>query len=229
MNVYKRIIKYLYQKTNPEEIKEKNPKENFSAPIKVMNNVDGKKLYVIDFENVGVIPRDIARDKNSVALVFVGNQQNKSVKAKHALIDSSNCYFIYLDRTKKNYLDNYLSCYVGAILSKYTPESIKIVSKDRDFEALIDATKVLGYKNIEYYDLSANKIKFDEKQVKMQVKDTFILLGNFTKLAEFRRALKKRHTEWTADDLNEFISQAKKLEYIRFNKINQTTYVFSNL
>ena len=229
--IYRHIVNL--RKENEEREKELEKYRDFSRidkgiPLKnkIPSVCTDKNVYLIDYENIGTIPKAISEDLDSVSFVFVGNQQKESEQKKRQWIDTGkNFYFINMDKTMHNYLDIFLSCWVGAMISTYAPKSIRIVSKDKGFTAVIEATKVLGFMDIDYLNLQP-KTEYRKDFIVKNLKDLLIVSTSKTiSMKKFRAFLKKKYTQWTVDDVNAFIDKATELKLIKVRKIDKQFFV----
>lgn len=193
---------------------------------KIPNVCADKHIYMIDYENIGTIPKAISEDMAAIVFVFIGKTQKQSEFNKRQLIDTSNnFYFINMDKTMHNYLDIFMSCYVGAMISTYTPKSIRILSRDKGFSAVINATRAMGFMDIDYLVLES-KLKFEKNFVMKNLKDILVLSSSSTvKMKQFKAILRKKYPQWTIDQMNLFIDTAKELKLIKVREINKITYV----
>lgn len=220
----------LEKKEIEEKLKEYENVLDFQSGIPLKNKISnicaGKNIYMIDYENVNTIPKAILKDSGSIIFVFIGNMQKESAKKRMNLLDiTSNYYFVNMDKTMHNYLDIFMSCWVGAIISTYTPASIRIISKDKGFSALIEAAKTLGFMDIDYYILN-QEYSMSATFIRKTIKDVSLVFASKTVEAkQFRNVLKTIHPDWSPDEINFFFNRATELSYIKFRKVGNKRYI----
>ena len=130
---------------------EKKIKETVNFNRKLNHNLNGKEIWMIDYENVCRLP-DVLKEnaENIVCYVFAANFQKNSLKRKieeykgKAVIET-----IITSKSTKNLNDLKIALYIGIIVTKFKPARIIIDSKDRDYSALFTALNELDIKNIE--------------------------------------------------------------------------------
>lgn len=230
------IIYKIANKTNiekqeiEEKLKEYENVLDFQSGIPLKNKISnicaGKNIYMIDYENVNTIPKAILKDSGSIIFVFIGNMQKESAKKRMSLLDvTNNYYFVNMDKTMHNYLDIFMSCWVGAIISTYTPSSIRIISKDKGFTALIEAAKTLGFMDIDYYIIDQTFDMSDSFIMKNIKNVSLVFPSNTAEVKQFRNTLKKIHPDWSVDEMNFFLNRAAALNYIKYRKIGNKRYI----
>lgn len=99
-------------------------------------------LYLIDFENVGEsgLAGVSALGSDSIVTIFYGNN-NKALSFEKT-VELVNCRaaveFIKAEKAGKNYLDFWLSTYLGYLLGTGKKGNVLIISKDTGFDSLVD-------------------------------------------------------------------------------------------
>ncbi len=186
----------------------------------------GRNIYLIDYENVPTIPKAISQDADSITFIFIGKNQKVSFEKKTAVMDlNSNYYFINMDKTMKNYLDIFMSCWIGSMISIYTPKSIRIVSHDKGFQSTIEVVRVLGFDDIEYLDF-VQECTLSKDKIKKIILDAGLCYGGKTmKFKSYKSTLKKMHPQWTDEDCTAFFKKATKLSYIRERTIGNILFL----
>jgi len=200
--------------------------KGFPLKNRIPNICANKNIFLIDYENVGTIPKAISEDSESVVFVFIGNKQKESEHRKRQQIDTgNNFYYINMDKTMHNYLDIFMSCWIGAIISTYPPKSIRILSKDKGFTAVIEACKVLGFMDIDYLHLQI-KAEFNKEFIIKNLKDMLLVSASRTiPMKKFKARLKRKYPQWTIDEVKLFISQAIEYKLIKVRKIEKQSFI----
>lgn len=144
-----------------------SPKQNAYRLLKV--NLDHKNVYLIDYENIMMIPHFVCSDEMSVCYIFIGEHQKaQMVKEERRLEFQGKHFVIPHSNVHKNALDILLSFYLGQIYSCFQPNAIFVISNDSDYSHLQNcATR---YPDIPYEQLHMNEIKRKEQN---KYSDTF--------------------------------------------------------
>lgn len=116
-----------------------------------------KNVYLIDYENIPMLPSFITEDPKGVCYIFIGNLQ----RAKSETIDDLHQfaglhYMIQVNRQHKNALDTLLSFYLGQIYSAFEPDNVFVVSNDSDYANLKQLA--LYYPNVHYEQITLDTI-----------------------------------------------------------------------
>lgn len=128
----------------------------------LFTNLNHRHVYLIDYENISMIPQFILNDENSVCYIFYGTLLKSKVQEEERLHDfSGRHYFIQTTRTAKNSLDTLLSFYLGQIYSVFKPSAIFIISNDSDYSNLKELAR--HYPDIPYEQITLNEIKRREQ------------------------------------------------------------------
>lgn len=121
-------------------------------------NLNCKNVYLIDYENIAMLPAFITQDEHSVCYIFVGALQKKKISKSENQHDFKGLhYIIHVPYQKKNALDTLLSFYLGQILSAYTPSNIYIVSNDKDYENFKHIA--MYYPQVHYEQITLDNIR----------------------------------------------------------------------
>lgn len=204
----------------PLEKKKKEGDKFIPLKTKISSLCSNKVVYLVDFENVAKLPKEIVKDTEAIIFVFVGYYQKRKAENMSSRIDvGNNIHYIYMEKVAHNYLDIYLGCYLGAILSTYEPKEIKILSRDKGFYSLIDASKSLGYARISYFELK-QKYTFNENEIERSL--DYILLLEGSRIMEykvFRKLLQKYNFTWVKEQVDAFISECNKRNCIKIKKV----------
>ncbi|MEG1300745.1 MAG: PIN domain-containing protein [Erysipelotrichaceae bacterium] len=206
---------------------EKTYQENIPFKNKLPHLCAGKNLYLIDFENIGEIPHEITKDEKGIIFVFVGNHQKQTAKKQEISIDGkTQVYYIQMDKTMHNYLDIYLSCWVGGMISSaFLPKKIYLVSQDKGFAAIIEAAKVLGYADIDYYEWKENT-PFEPVVIEKIIKNIAIVHpSNSMSFKTFKMEIRKNEPKFSQQEVSNFIETAKDLHLIEIIKMGKKYHV----
>lgn len=107
----------------------------------VEENLDGKEIVIVDFENFQGVPTDLL-DENGVYYLFCGKTTTKKANEYRKMLESYNVFIIETTRSGPNFVDNRISMYIGYMFGKYEPKKITLVSNDIDyFEMAADLLK----------------------------------------------------------------------------------------
>ena len=111
----------------------------------VANQLKGKNLHCIDYENVGRMPVEAITDNNGVILVF-GNLENSCLTNNLVrFCDNMPMVEFYAFNTMvvgKNYADIFCGTMLGRIIEgKYLPKEITVYSKDNGFISMTHALR----------------------------------------------------------------------------------------
>lgn len=132
-------------------------------------NLNNKNVYLVDYENITMLPNFITQDPNGVCYIFVGALQRKKIEESEMQHDFKGLhYLIYVNHQKKNALDTMLSFYLGQIVSAFEPRCIYVVSNDSDYENLKQIS--MYYPNIHYEQITLDAIRRLEQN---KTSDTF--------------------------------------------------------
>lgn len=130
----------------------------------LFTNLNQRTVYLIDYENISMIPKFILRDEKSVCYIFHGILQKSQILEEKRLHDFRGLhYFIQTKRTAKNSLDTLLSFYLGQIYSVYHPRAIFVISNDTDYSNLKQLSQ--HYPDIPYEQITLNEIRRREQNV----------------------------------------------------------------
>lgn len=142
----------------------------------------------VDFENVHETDLDrIAQKPVKVILVLGGQQKSLPVSLVKKLLQyASQVQLVETGRTGKNASDLVLAHYIGEVKKSDPHGYIHILSKDKDFDALIGHYKLNG-------SLAARHASFSEIPVLMNVAERAQLLAGFF-MAEHAPRPSKRKT-----------------------------------
>ncbi|PWJ12053.1 PIN domain-containing protein [[Clostridium] innocuum] len=188
----------------------------------------GKNIYLIDFENIPNIDKDIRSDTNAYIFIFSGIHQHDKVNEImrsydiHGLVQT-----IQLNKHEKNYLDCYLSCWIGNFISLYSPRTIFIVSRDKGYNGLIHAIKSFGFDNIGYYTTTSAATISDTQIKKLISASKIIYSDRLIKKSQLKKSIKKKlGPEVSGVELNDMIDKAVEMNLITFVKEKNIEYVY---
>lgn len=187
-----------------------------------------RNIYLIDFENIPNIDKNIRNDINAYIFIFSGmNQHDKVNEIKRNYDICGSVQIIQLNKHEKNYLDCYLSCWIGNFISLYSPRTIFIVSRDKGYNGLIHAVKSFGFDDIGYYT-TTSAATISNKQIKKLISATKIIYSDgFIKKSQLKKSIKKKlGPEVSGIELNDMIDKAVELNLITFVKEKNIEYVY---
>lgn len=98
----------------------------------VEENLDGKEIVIVDFENFQGVPTDLL-DENGVYYLFCGKTTTKKANEYRKMLEDYNVYIVETTRSGPNFVDNRISMYIGYMFGKYEPKKITLVSNDIDY------------------------------------------------------------------------------------------------
>lgn len=144
----------------------------------------------VDFENVHETDLDrIALKPVKVILVLGGQNKTLPVSLVKKLLQyASQVQLVETGRTGKNASDLVLAHYIGEVKKSDPHGYIHILSKDKDFDALIGHYKLNG-------SLAARHASFSEIPVLMNVDERANLLAGYFKAANVSRPAKRKTLE----------------------------------
>ena len=144
----------------------------------------------VDFENVHETDLDrIAQKPVKVILVLGGQNKNLPVSLVKKLLQyASQVQLVETGRTGKNASDLVLAHYIGEVKKSDPHGYIHILSKDKDFDALIGHYKLNG-------SLAARHASFSEIPVLMNVDERAQLLAGFFTAEHASRPSKRKTLE----------------------------------
>lgn len=107
----------------------------------IKENLDGKEIVIVDFENFQGVPTDLL-DENGVYYLFCGKTTTKKANEYRNMLESYNVVIIETAHSGPNFVDNRISMYIGYMFGKYEPKKLTLVSNDIDyFEMATDLVK----------------------------------------------------------------------------------------
>lgn len=141
-----------------QEMLEGSQKECLKEQVKktLRYNLDHKNIYLIDFENITLIPEFVLKDPKSVCYIFVGPTVIKRAEYLcKELVFMGKHLILPIERSGRNQLDTCLSFVLGQIITVYEPAQITLISNDTDYVNLKSLMKKgsTPYKQIEYRDI----------------------------------------------------------------------------
>lgn len=130
-------------------------------------NLNKKNVYLIDFENIALIPEFVLQDANSVCYIFVGPTVIKRAEYLiNELVFKGRHVMLPIKRSGKNQLDTSLSFILGQITAIYEPSSIALISNDSDYYNLRELMKkgTIPYKQMKYKDIKVlEEVNIDDE------------------------------------------------------------------
>ena len=85
----------------------------------VEENLDGKEIVIVDFENFQGVPTDLL-DENGV--YYRGKTTTKKANEYRKMLESYNVIIIETAHSGPNFVDNRISMYIGYMFGKYEPK-----------------------------------------------------------------------------------------------------------
>lgn len=110
----------------------------------VKENLDGREIVIVDFENYQGVPTDLL-DENGVYYLFCGKTTIKKANEYRKMLENYNVVVIETVHSGPNFVDNRISMYIGYMFGKYEPKKVILVSNDIDYFEMTDDLAKHGY------------------------------------------------------------------------------------
>lgn len=174
-----------------------------------MNTVE--HFVFVDFENVPKVDLGLVEGRPVHVVLLIGKKQTRLdlplVRQIHRL--AAQVELVEVGATGRNALDLTLACYLGQAVERTPGADFHIVSKDKDFEAMIAHLRGKGIKVARHDSFAA--LPFLAPRKKLRSKPPFITAteGAETKPAAAPKAAPPSRLEPAADRLSQLIQQLK--------------------
>ena len=199
-------------------------KENTTNVIekKLVNNLDGKIVYLIDYENSQHLPREISKtDEKTVYYIFYNQTQRERLMQEIRLTSTkSRIEHFCSNHTGKNLIDIGLGMYVGAIYSLYSPLEIRIYSEDNGYQSLIQIAEDFGFYNL----FIVSPKQSSKVPIKKQDGIYYNILKNSTEkkmsLGNFKKKIRKSSLNLNPDEVNYIVKSLEERGKISIKDID---------
>ena len=113
-----------------------------------MTNLPASRFVFVDFENVQDVDLDPIRDQPVYVTLLLGRNQRRIdlVLAKQLMEFAAQVMLVEVGASGRNALDLTLACYLGRAIERAPQGIFAIVSKDKDFAAMIAHLSANGVK-----------------------------------------------------------------------------------
>lgn len=213
-------IKRYIEKTN-------NDDETKFVEKKLVNNLDDKIVYLVDYENSQHLPKEIKETgTDTVYYVFYNQMQRERLMQELRMTSTQSRVEMYCSaHSNKNLLDIGIGMYVGAIYALYTPREIRIYSEDKGYQALMQISEDFGYFNLYNVSPKQNSKVPETKQDKIY--RTILKNTNERKmsLGNFKKKIRKSTLDINPDEVNYVVKGLEERGRIIVRDIDGTKQV----
>lgn len=172
-----------------QEIVERCQKKGLKEQVKktLRYQLDEKNVYLIDFENITLIPEFVLKDSKSVCYIFVGPTVIKRAEYLcNELVFSGKHVILPIERSGRNQLDTCLSFVLGQIIAIYEPAQITLISNDTDYVNLktLMSKGSTPYVQMEYRDIRILEQKAIDDNFLIQYMRQYMMVFTETELSK---------------------------------------------